>query len=187
MVLQRLRSRDASAPGQALLEFALVLPILLLLFGGIVQIGTLIATNHSLNQIGRDVGRWAATQDADPCADLVDDAQPYTRAHELAVESRLMGYRGEWADPANFTPHVTLPPTPPTGAAVEVAWEISGPCPPEDSTTASFVTIRLTHEAPVLLPGFAYLPGIGNNGVLLISTTAKFRMEPQAEPAPSGP
>lgn len=179
-----------SARGQSLLEFAFVLPILLLLFGGIVQIGTLIATNHTLVQIGRDVGRWAATQEIDPCEDLVTEAQPYTRAHEIALESGLMGYGGEWSAPANFTSYGTLglPAAPPANAGVEVAWEIvSGTCPPDDSTTASFVTVRLAHEAPVLLPGFAYLPGIGNNGVLLVTTTAQFRMEPQAEPATSGP
>lgn len=178
-----------SSHGQSLVEFAVVLPLLLLLFGGIVQIGALIATSHTLNQIGRDVGRWAATQDVDPCHNLPNLAQPYTRAHEVAVESRLMGYENEWSLSTNFTSYGTaaMPPTPPTQSHVEVAWEIdSGSCPPDNSTMASFVKIRLTHEAPVLLPGFGYAPGIGTNGLLLISTTAEFRMEPQAEPAQSG-
>ncbi len=173
--------------GQALVEFGLVLPLLLLLFGGIAQLGTLIATNHTLIQVGRDVGRWAATQDVDPCEALADEDQPATRAHEIAVESNLMGYAGVWT--TNFTSYglAPMPSTQPTTPGVEVAWEVdSGTCPPEDSTKESFVTVRLTHAAPVLLPGFGYLPGIGTDGVLLLTTTAQFRMEPQAAPAEAG-
>jgi hypothetical protein len=177
--------------GQALVELAIILPLLLLLVGGIIQYGALIATKHTLTQVGRDVGRWAATQSADPCADLALETQPATRADEIAVESRLMGYdEGSWVD--NFTPYGLggLPADPP-GAGVEVAWEIdTGGCPPADSTTAAFVTVRLAHEAPVLLPGLEYLPGLGtcdgSRCFLLVTTTAQFRMEPQAQPTESG-
>ncbi|MGZ6299025.1 MAG: TadE/TadG family type IV pilus assembly protein, partial [Candidatus Limnocylindria bacterium] len=48
--------------GQSLVEFALILPILLMLVGGIIQYGVVFATKHSLIQVGRDAGRWAATQ-----------------------------------------------------------------------------------------------------------------------------
>jgi hypothetical protein len=180
-----------SRRGQSLVELALVLPILLVLTTGIVQVGTVIATKHTLTQIGRDVGRWAATQPADPCDDIVNDNQPWTRADQIALESGLMGYSsGTWSG-ASFTHHpdeATLRSTQPTGPGVEVAWQaVSGTCPPEDSTMAAFVTIRLAHEAPVLLPGLdlvlAHLPPLGNNGTLLITTTAQFRMEPEAEPA----
>lgn len=181
----RLRER-----GQSLVELALVLPILLVLIGGIVQLGTIMATQHTLTQIGRDVGRWAATQGIDPCEDLADAGEPAIRADEIADESGLMAYGGEW--PTNFTSHYPLPmpPAPPGGPHVEVAWEIvDGDCPPADSTTAAFVTIRLSHEAPVLIPALdlvlAQLPGVGSDGELLITTTAKFRMEPQALPPAS--
>jgi hypothetical protein len=187
----RLVSR--SRRGQSLLELAVVLPLLLVLTGGIIQIGTIIATKHTLIQIGRDVGRWAATQAADPCWKLADEDQPAIRAHEIAVDSRLMGYTAEWADAANFTSYDegAMPAAQPTAPGVEVAWTIvSGTCPPADSTEAAFVTVRLAHEAPVLVPGFdlvlAALPGLGSDGVLLITTTAQFRMEPQAETPPEG-
>jgi hypothetical protein len=177
--------------GQSLVEFAIILPILLMLTGGIIQYGTVMATQHTLIQIGRDVGRWAATQAADPCAALATENQPATRAHEIAGQSRLMGYTGAWA--TNFTPHPgAMPAAKPTSPGVEVAWETVGTasCPPEDSTTAAFVTVRLAHEAPVLLPGLAYLPGLGtcdgDRCFLLITTTAQFRMEPQAQPEEGG-
>lgn len=198
------RFRRAGTPrrghhrGQSLVELALVLPLLLVLTGGIIQFGALIATKHTLIQIGRDVGRWAATQAADPCTSLAIGTQPAIRADQLAVESHLMGYAaGTW--PANFHSYGTsgMPATPPTAPGVEVTWEpdVHGACPPDDSTTSAYVTIRLAYDAPVVLPGFdfvlAQLPGLGTCSggqcSLLISTTAEFRMEPLAEPAVTTP
>jgi len=104
-----------------------------------------------------------------------------------------MGYTaGTWI--ASFTSYdlAPMPASRPTAPGVEVAWTVnSGNCPPVDSTTAAFVTVRLAHNAPVLIPGLdlvlAALPGLGSDGVLLITTTAQFRMEPQAAPPVSGP
>jgi Flp pilus assembly protein TadG len=169
------------------------LPILLLLVGGIVQYATIVATKHTLTQIGRDVGRWAATHPTEPCQDLALTDQPAIRADEVALESRLMGYTANtWVD--NFTSYGMgpMPAAPASIPGAEVSWEIvDGTCPPDDSTTASYVTVRLTHRAPVLLPGLAYLPGLGtcdSSGCFLaISTTAKFRMEPEAQPPVTTP
>jgi hypothetical protein len=179
-------------------EFALVLPILLVLTGGIIQIGALIATKHTMTQIGRDVGRWAATQAVDPCSSLAASGQPARRADEIAVASHLMGYTaGAW--PSHFVSYgvASMPATPPTVPGIEVAWEAdsAGVCPPADSTTAAYVTVRLAYAAPVLLPGFdlvlAQLPGLGTCSggqcLLLITTTAQFRVEPEAEPFGTGP
>jgi Flp pilus assembly protein TadG len=184
--------RDRRSRGQSLAELALILPILLMLVGGIIQYGTVMATQHTLIQIGRDLGRWAATQTADDCTDLGQNPSPIAaRAHQIATQSSLMAYAGDWA--ANFTSYGygAIPATQPAGPGVEVAWsKVSGECPPEDSTTAAFVTLRLAHEAPVLLPGLAYLPGLGTCSggrcFLLITTTAQFRMEPQAQPEEGG-
>lgn len=194
---RRLRA-GASSRGQALVELALILPIILVLTGGIIQLGTVIATKHSLIQIGRDVGRWAATQGIAPCEDIADANQPAARADEIAIESRLMGYAaGTWT--GNFASYGTspMPSAAPVVPGIEVAWEpgADGNCPPADSTTAAFVTVRLAHAAPVLLPGLdlvlAQLPGLGTCAsgecLLLVTTTAEFRMEPEAQPAVTGP
>lgn len=198
---ERSHERTAVSPryrrnrrGQSVVEFALVVPILLVLTGGIIQIGVVIATKHTLIQIGRDVGRWAATQPVDPCEDLATASQPAIRADEIATESRLMGYTaGTWASALINHGTSPMPTAAPVSPAVEVAWEAStGDCPPADSTTAAFVTVRLTHAAPVLLPGFdlvfAQLPGLGSCAsgecLLLVNTTAQFRMEPEAQSAP---
>jgi Flp pilus assembly protein TadG len=186
--LRRTRSR-----GQSLVEFGIILPILLMLIGGIVQYGAIFATKHSLIQVGRDVGRWAATQATDsagvPLTDCSNIAtgtppQPVTQADLVAQQSHLMGYgsTGKW-DTTNFYPEASLPPSPPNTEGVEVVWE-GTPCPPADSTTTAWVTVRLTHRAPVLLPGFPWLPGLGtcdgSGCYLVVSTTARFRMEPPA-------
>jgi hypothetical protein len=158
----------------------------------------MMATQHTLIQIGRDVGRWAATQGNDPCTDLAtSEDQPAVRANEIAIQSGLLGYApGTWT--SNFMSYGTgAMPAAATAPGVEVAWEpdASGNCPPIDSTTAAFVKVRLAYDAPVLLPGFdlvlAQLPGLGtcSGGTcrLLITTETQFRMEPEAEPAVTTP
>ncbi|MEX0626505.1 MAG: TadE/TadG family type IV pilus assembly protein [Chloroflexota bacterium] len=182
-----------SRRGQALVEFALVLPILLMLVGGIIQYGVIFATKHSLIQVARDTGRWAATQAFDPClsATTASPPEPVTEADAIAQQSRLMGYAaGDW-NALTFTAYADnepMPATPPNSEWVEVVWSYQNgePCPTVDSTTAAYVTVRLTHRAPVFLPGLAYLPGLGacdTNGCYLpITTTARFRME--ARPTP---
>lgn len=192
MVPARLSRRRDDPRGQAFAELVIILPLLLLLVGGIIQYGVLISTRHALIQIGRDVGRWAATQEFDPCRSGATDTppQPVTEANSIAVASGLLGYSdGDWSG-ATFKPYdddVSLPPTPPWTSGVEVVWSIdSGDCPPTASTETSWVTIRLSHHAPVLLPGLAYLPGIGtcagSDCYLPVTTTAKFRMEPNQGP-----
>ncbi len=196
--LPRPRARVGDARGQSLVEFALILPLLLMLVGGIIQYGVIFATKHALIQVARDTGRWAATQAYNPCFSAASAAppQPVTEADAIAQQSRLMGYTaGDWnASPQSFrayadnTPLPSTKPVPLTAEAVEVVWSYDAgqPCPTVDSTNVAWVTIRLSHRAPVLLPGFAYLPGLGtcdsSGCYLAITTTARFRME--ARPAP---
>ena len=174
--------------GQSLVEFAIVLPILLALVGGIIQLGALIATNHALIQVGRDVGRWAATQQVDPCGDAATASppQPATQADAIAQQSGLMGYTaGTWTSAVVHADDAALRAAAPPMEGVEVAWT-GVDCPPEDSTEEAWVTVRLSHRAPVLLPGFPYIPGIGTcdgSGChLALHTIAQFRMEASNAP-----
>jgi Flp pilus assembly protein TadG len=180
--------------GQSLVEFALILPILLMLVGGIIQYGVIFATKHSLIQVGRDVGRWAATQDYAPCrTNSVADDQPVKQANITAIQSQLLGYAsGDWnaLNLTTYSDNTTLPASPPNTEGVEAVWTNTtpDPCPPLDSTDVAWVTVRLTHRAPVLLPGFPYLPGLGtcdpSGCYFVLTTTAKFRMEPAVAPGP---
>ena len=169
--------RYGSTRGQALVETAIVLPILLLIIGGIVQFGMLFWTQNTLTQIARDTGRWEATQQFSPCnsGGLALVAQ----ADRIAQNSSLLGYSaGTWSGAPNSYPTT---PRPPEG--VEVAWtEPSGTltpddCPPVDNSTPWFVTIRVSHAIDVFFPGMGFVcPGPGNTCTL--SSTAQFRMEP---------
>jgi len=186
-------SSTPAARGQSLVEFALILPLLLMLVGGIIQYGVIFATKHALIQVARDTGRWAATQAFNPCssAAAASPPQPVTEADAIAQQSRLFDYAaGEWngATFVAYADNTPLPAAPPNSEGVEVVWsyQTGQPCPTVDSTNVAWVTIRLSHHAPVLLPGFAFLPGLGtcdsSGCYLAITTVAQFRME--ARPAP---
>jgi len=182
-----MRSRPhARGRGQSLVEFALVAPILLLLVGGAVQYAAIQATKHSLIQIARDTARWASTQTTyRPCvlAATATTPQPVTQADLLATDAGLPGYTsGMWhADPSgNFAYGTTaLPASAPFAEGVEVAWT-GGVCPTADNTVTSWVTVRVTHQIPIFLPGAWFIPGLCNNSGcnLSLSSISMFRMEP---------
>jgi Flp pilus assembly protein TadG len=161
------------ARGQSLVEFALVIPIFVLILGGIIQFGVILWGMNSLNQVARDVGRWAATQQASPCSSITA-ATFATQADQIARTSTLIAYApGEWST-ANYVSHAentSLPATPPATKGIETLWTGSpGTCPPADNGSAWFVTIRVSHVVPVFFP---FIPGNG-----AISSTTEFRMEP---------
>ena len=80
------RTRDRSR-GQGLVEFALILPVFLLIFFAIVQFGLIFWAQNTLTQVVRDTGRWAATQqvcDTVPARDAV-----IATANSIAAQSSL--------------------------------------------------------------------------------------------------
>lgn len=165
------------ARGQALVEFAIILPILLLVIGGIVQFGMLFWAQNTLTQIARDTGRWAATQQLSPCNS--GGAAVVTQANSIAMNSSLIGYTsGLWNGAGT-----AYPTTPRPQEGVEIAWtEPSGTlladdCPPIDNSTPWFVTIRVNHSVDVFFPGMGFICGSGATQCYLSSTT-QFRMEP---------
>jgi Flp pilus assembly protein TadG len=177
------------ARGQSLVEFAIVLPVLLVLVGGAVQFGVIFAAKNGLTQVTRDIARWAATQTYDPCnsAATATPPQPLTQAVSIASVSSLIGYSSGTWNSGNFKvwPDNTALPTslPIGGEGVEVVWSYAtGACPPSDNSTAAFVTVRVTHTVPVLLAGLQYMPGFGTCDTsgchIALSSTSMFRMEP---------
>jgi Flp pilus assembly protein TadG len=163
--------------GQALVETALVLPVLLLVIGGIVQFGMLFWAQNTLTQIARDTGRWAATQQVSPCES--GGAAVVTQADLIAQSSSLLGYSAStWSGAA-----ATYPADPRPTEGVEVAWsepsETLTPddCPPVDNSTPWFVTIRVNHTVDIFFPGMGFVCG-GAADECYLSSTAQFRMEP---------
>ena len=137
------------ALGQSLTEFALVLPILMLVIGGIIQFGIIFWGQNTLNQIVRDTGRWAATQ-----TQCTDAAPIIATADSIANQSSLIGFSGSF----------------PVGDVV-VTWT-GAPCPPSDNQDVAWVDITIDHTVPIFFP---WVPG---NGDLSSSTEFRMEPEP---------
>ena len=152
------RTSDA-AGGQALAEFALVVPVIFLVIAAIIQFGLVFWSQQTLTQIARDTGRWAATQTyCDTNTSLVTQT-----ANGIAAQSSLFGYStDQWADGGLGTTN-----------KVEVSWpkDSGEPCPPVTNQDEAWVEVTIEHQIPVFFP---LVPGDGR-----LSTTAQFRMEPE--------
>jgi Flp pilus assembly protein TadG len=181
------QTRRRARSGQSLVEFALVVPILLLMIGGVIQLGVIFAAKSTLTQVARDTGRWASTQTFSPCDAAATDPtpQPLTQADATAVNSGLINYQGGMWTTTNFTPYAdnaALPAAPPLPEGVEAVWSYtSGTCPTTNNAGVAYVTVRLSHEVPLFLPGLFLIPGStcdGNGCRLTTTATAMFRMEP---------
>jgi TadE-like protein len=149
------RHRARRTRGQSLTEFALILPVLMLIIGGIIQFGIIFWGQNTLNQVVRDTGRWAATQ-----VNCTNTASVVTTANEIAAQSALIGFTGSFP-----------------GSNVTVSWSGAGggpvptPCPPADNDGVAWVNVGITHQVPIFFP---WIPGSG-----LLQSETQFRMEPQ--------
>jgi len=169
------------ARGQSLVEFAVVIPIFLLIFGAVVQFGLIFWAQTTLSQVVRDTGRWAATVQTSPCDSSTAKAAVVTQADRIARTSSLLAYRsGQWSGGGSAYDPVT--PRPREG--VELRWAspdlalFNTDCPPDSNATVFFVTIRASHVVPSFFPAIgAFIPDCASDGCSL-SATAEFRMEP---------
>lgn len=144
----------------------------MLILGGVVQFAVILWGMNSLNQIARDTGRWAATQQFSAC-NTIPPSTFAGQADQIARTSTLIGYAsGEWTTAKFYADNTSLPQTAAATKGIEAVW--SGPtgisCPPADNASAWFVTIRVSHVVPIFFP---FVPGNG-----AISSTTEFRMEP---------
>jgi Flp pilus assembly protein TadG len=160
------RSRHRSR-GQSLAEFALVFPVLMLVIGGIVQLGILFWGQNSLNQLVRDTGRYAVTE-KDCSATSLADIQ--TKIASIASSMGVARVTG--------TPTVTMPTNGESIGAPPVADPISDKngvaqanfCPPKTNADHVWLRISVDAQVPIFFP---VVPGGG-----AISSSALFRMEP---------
>ena len=78
------RRRDPER-GQSLVEFALIIPIVLLIMIGLFDLGRIVFINNSLSDGARDGARHAATRprDADYCTRVDDAIRSATRGQAL--------------------------------------------------------------------------------------------------------
>ena len=149
-------SRNRHSRGQALVEFALVLPLLVLILTGVMQFGLLFWAQITLTQVARDTGRWAVSQEACNTGTVNIAGQ----ANAIAAKSTLFGWSA--SNPIVVSIGPTWVDATPGGATT--------PCPPDDNRDVFNLTFELSHNVPVFLPGF------GETWTL--RSEVQFRMEP---------
>jgi len=95
--MQYLKYKSGKSRGQAIVEFALVLPVLLVLSMLIIQYGIIFYTTIGLTNLSREGARFAATQPASTVAATVatQDAAVRTRIQNVLPPSI------KWADIQN--------------------------------------------------------------------------------------
>jgi hypothetical protein len=94
-------------PGQSLVEFTILLPVLLIMISGLVELGLLLNYYLDVIDAAREAARWGASDDPfiDASGAYVgdDDSNPfYTRVAGVAQQSIDMGSGGQISlDPAS--------------------------------------------------------------------------------------
>jgi Flp pilus assembly protein TadG len=146
-MIDRVRRRERWR-GQALAEFAIVVPVLMLILGGVIQFGMIFWGQNTLNQIVRDAGRYAVTE---PNCSSGSNAEVVSKITTIASNTSLAATLG--------TVTVLMPTA-----------DTTDTCPPASNATHVWISIEVHAQVPVFFP---FIPGNGN-----ISSAARFRMEP---------
>ena len=147
-VVVRLPARVRSQAGAELVEFALVLPILLLVFGGIVDFGLLLQRQQVVTNASREGARLAVLPG-------------YTTAD---VQARVTQFVREGINNDSAAPVATLTPvtlTPGTGPAFQ----------------AARVSVTLADRFLILGPIVSLAGGTGSFGTIALTATTTMRVE----------
>lgn len=102
-MLFRRRSRRAASRGQAMAEFALILPIALLILFGIIQFGFLFAAQIGMVNALRETVRYGSTS---PVSDVAEANDTADRVCDYLLETdgaldKMPGYERSFAGPAS--------------------------------------------------------------------------------------
>jgi hypothetical protein len=89
--------------GASLIEFAIILPLLVMLLLGIIEFGWAFAQNLEVKHIAREVGRLAAVGDPDGVIDTRSCSGTVAQVEDVTMVSG-----GEPGDPAIITVTATL-------------------------------------------------------------------------------
>jgi Flp pilus assembly protein TadG len=149
------------APGQALVEFALVIPIVLLLLFAIVQLGLRFAGQNTLTDAVRETARYAATYR------VIDTAGAQDACDNLVLAKLQDALRANPLTSGTATreiPHV------------EYTWE--GPDP--NGTYYVQISVKADYKFPLYVPLVAtFLDGMDgtNDNSLRLSAKEEMRIE----------
>jgi Flp pilus assembly protein TadG len=165
------------ARGQALVEFALVVGVFMLVIGAIVQFGLILWSQNTVTQIARDTARWAVTQSTSPCDSAASRAALANAANDLAGHASLMSYSaGMWAS----APTIASLGDEGVGADWQSAdSSFPGDCPPSDNATTWTVRVRIDHVVPIFIPGLHLLQPTCSSSGWCVSSMTELVMEPK--------
>jgi hypothetical protein len=159
----RRHGRGPNAAGQSLVEFALILPILLLLTAGVVDLARVFASYIALSDAAREAALFAAEGDGYDrwCAYPPDDV--------IACPSGSTGHQA--ADPDNIAYQIlhAAPGLAPGEVTLDAPVCDPSPCGPE-----SVVRIGVTYRMPILTPILGMILG----GELPMSSATTARVLP---------
>ena len=151
--------------GQSLAEFAIVFPVLMLILGGVIQFGIIFWGQNSLNQVVRDAGRFAVTEQG--CA----MSNKNNIDAKIAALSSVLGVAKLGATVITMPTNGEV-----VGGSTDPISDDNGTatpnfCPPDDNADHVWIRIKVDAQVPIFFP---FVPGSG-----AISSTALFRMEPK--------
>jgi hypothetical protein len=169
---------------QAMVEFALIAGLFMLVVGGIMQFGVIFWSQNTVNQIARDTARWAVTQSDSPCDSTAMRTKVAATATQLATQWQLVG-SPSWSSASMvnavgpsgvgaewYVDEDTLPPE------IDIDDVFPGDCPPSDNRLPWFVRVRVSHAVPIFIPGLQFIASDCAPGFCVTSTT-ELRMEPK--------
>jgi Flp pilus assembly protein TadG len=137
----------------------------MLILGGVIQFGILFWGQNSLNQVVRDAGRFAVTEQG--CA----------TANKDAINAKIVALSSVLGVAKLGATVITMPTNGETvGGATDPISDNNGTptanfCPPDDNADHVWIRIKVDAQVPTFFP---FVPGNG-----AISSTALFRMEPK--------
>ena len=123
--------RYAKEHGQALVEFAIVIPVFVLILAGVIQFGMILWGQNTLNQVVRDAGRYAATLPDCSASDATG-----------RIEALANAAAGPWTLTDHTATYSDKPPK----------------CPPADNNKQVWVTVAASAD---VIRFFPWLPGDG--------------------------
>ena len=134
--------------GAAAVEFALILPILMMLVFAVIGFGFLFAQNLALSNSARQAARYGVVQNRS-CFDLVAEAQASAQPLVALAPSGVVVTRGLNATAAAGNPRCA--------SATAGAADASFPC--QGSVAGDNIYVSLAYTANVLVP---VVPGMGS-------------------------
>lgn len=196
-------SRRRSERGATLVEFALIVPLLLLLVFGIIEFGLLFNADSNVNQAARAGGRTAAILSTDPqmgyraaeaaanslgispssvtgtptvCVGLFDPADPNRCTKNVtSVSLTHLGTPGSpvWTVVVNGNPPGQYPPT----DGWPVALRNYGCSTNGQPGTYDKVVVHVAIEHKLVIPGL-FSTFLGGSNTPTVSATSVFQLEP---------